>query len=99
VVLIYRNRSRGILFHVKIGNGLDNRGTGVRFLAEARALLHSPQICSGTNSVDIDGSFPPDLNRPGYEFDHSLPSSVEVQNASSHISAPSYIFMEWCLIN
>jgi hypothetical protein len=32
------------------------------------------------------------------EAHHSLPTSVEVKNASSYTSASKYVFMLWCLI-
>jgi hypothetical protein len=38
------------------------------------------------------------LKRPGRESDYSLPSSVEVKNASSSTSIPQYVFMACCLV-
>jgi hypothetical protein len=34
----------------------------------------------------VPGPIIPGVKRPGHEADHSLPSSVQVKNASSHVS-------------
>jgi hypothetical protein len=39
-----------------------------------------------------------ELNRPGREVDHSLPSSAEVKNALSYIVAPLIFFMTYTVI-
>jgi len=38
------------------------------------------------------------IKRPGYEADHSPPSSAEVKNAWSCISTSQYALMAWCSI-
>jgi hypothetical protein len=35
---------------------------------------------------------------PGYEADHSPPSSAKVKNAWSYTSTPQYAFMAWCSV-
>jgi len=40
---------------------------------------------------------PPRLKRPGYEVDHSPPSSAEIKNAWSYTSTPHNDFMAWYL--
>ena len=40
----------------------------------------------------------PGVKRPRREADYSYPSSVQVNNACSRTSAPTYIFRLWCLI-
>jgi hypothetical protein len=41
----------------------------------------------------VPGALSLGVKRPGYETDHSLPSSAEVKNAWSYTSAPQYVFI------
>jgi hypothetical protein len=61
-------------------------------------LRHRIQTGSGVHpascTMGTGGSF-----TGGKAADYSPPSIAEVKNAQSYICTPSYIFMEWCLIN
>jgi hypothetical protein len=69
-------------------HGLDDRGSRVRFPAEAGnfSLHHSVQNGSGTHPtfypMGTEDSF------PGGKADHSPPSSAEVKNAWSYTFTP-----------
>jgi hypothetical protein len=56
------------------------------------SLRHCVQTGSGAHpasyQMDTGGSFQ-EVNRPGREADHSLPSSAEVRNVWSYTSTPS----------
>jgi hypothetical protein len=86
---------------IALDYGLDDRGCRVRFPAEAGnfSLHHYVQNGSGAHPA----SYPMGIRavslgvkRPGYEADHSPPSSAEVKNAWSYTSTPQYAFMAWC---
>jgi hypothetical protein len=83
---MYRKLSRYI-----DGDGLDGRGTGVRFPAGPRdfSLLHSIQIRTGSHlPYSPAGSVadPPGEQRQGHEADHSPPSGDEVKIDEAIIS-------------
>jgi hypothetical protein len=86
-----------------LGYWLDDRGSSVRFPAEAGnfSLHHSVQTGSEAHPASYPmgttGSFPGD-KRPGRESDHSPLSSTEVKNARSYTSTPQYVFMACCLV-
>jgi hypothetical protein len=86
--------SRDSSVGIALGYGVDDRGSGVRFLARAGnfSLHHRVQKGSGAHPASYPmgtrGSFP-GVNRTGYEADHSSPSSAEVSQ---------YVFMAWCLV-
>jgi hypothetical protein len=67
-----------------LGYGLDDRGSRVRFPAEAGnfSLHHRVQNGSGahpaSSPISIMGSFP-GVKQPGREADHSSPSSAEIK--------------------
>jgi len=46
----------------------------------------------------VPGALSPGIKQPGYEGDHSPPSSAEVKNVWSCTSTPPYVFMVWCLV-
>jgi hypothetical protein len=46
----------------------------------------------------IPGALSLGVKQPAREPDHSLPPSAEVKHAWSYTSAPSYVFMAWCLV-
>jgi hypothetical protein len=46
----------------------------------------------------VPGALSLAVQQPGYEADHSPPSSAEVKNAWSYISIPRSSSMAWCLI-
>jgi hypothetical protein len=77
-------KSRNSSVGIALGYGLDNRGSGVRFPAEAGnfSLHHRVQNGSGVHPASYPmgtrGSFP-GVKRPGRESDHSPPSSAEVK--------------------
>jgi len=45
----------------------------------------------------VQGTVFPKVKRPGREDNNSPPSSVEVKNAWSYTSTPTYVFMTWYL--
>jgi hypothetical protein len=101
---ILRNEeSRDGSVGIALGYRLDDRGSRVRFPAEAGnfSLRHRVQNGSGAHPpsypVDTKGSFP-EVKRPGGEADHSPPSRAEVKNARSYTSIPQYVFMAWYLV-
>jgi hypothetical protein len=71
---------------IATGYGLDDRGSGVRFLAETGnfSLFNRVQTGSGAHPASYPmgtgGSFLW-VKRPGREADHSPPCSAEVKNA------------------
>jgi hypothetical protein len=46
----------------------------------------------------VSGALCLGIKRPGFEADHSPPSSGEVKNARSYTPTPQYVFMAWCLV-
>jgi hypothetical protein len=85
------------------GYGLNDRSSGVRFLAGAGNffLRHSVQTGSGAHEPPIEwvrGALFPGVKRPAREADHSPPCSAEVKNAWNYTSIPQYFFMAWCLV-
>jgi hypothetical protein len=76
--------------------------TRVWFLAgQDFSVHHSIQTSSGAHPA----SYPVGtrvlsvgVQWPGYEANHSLPSSAEVKNAWSYISMPLYVCMVWYLV-
>jgi hypothetical protein len=46
----------------------------------------------------VPGALSLGVKRPGYEPDHTPPSSAEVKNEWSYTSTPQYVFMAWCLV-
>jgi hypothetical protein len=88
---------------IALGYGLEDRGSRVRFPAEAGnfSLNHCVQNGSRTHpasySMGTVGSFP-GVKRPQREADHSPPSSAEVKDAWSYTSTPQYVFMAWCSV-
>jgi hypothetical protein len=77
-------RSALARFGIILGYGLDDRGSRVRFPAEAGnfSLHHRVWNGSGTHPASYPmgtrGSFP-EIKRPRRESDHSPPSSAEVK--------------------
>jgi hypothetical protein len=69
---------------IALGYGLDDRGSGFRFLAGAGnfSLHHRVKNDSGTHPASYPmgtrGSFP-GVKRPGREAEHSLSSSAKVK--------------------
>jgi hypothetical protein len=67
-----------------LGYGLDDRGSRIRFPAEAGnfSLHHRDQNGSGSTQPPIQwvsGALSLGVERPGREADHSPPSSAEVK--------------------
>jgi hypothetical protein len=85
------SESRDSSVGIALGYGLDDRGSRVRFPAEAGnfSLHHRVQTGSGAHPascpVGVRGSFP-GVKRQGCETDLSPPSSAEVKNAWSYTS-------------
>jgi hypothetical protein len=77
-------QSRDSSVGIATGYGLDDRGSSVRFPAGAGnfSLHHRVQNGSGVHPASYPvgnmGSFP-GVKRPGYEADHSPPTSAEVK--------------------
>jgi hypothetical protein len=46
----------------------------------------------------LPGYFSPGVKRPGREADHSLPSSVEVNNAWNYTTTPPHVFNSWYFV-
>jgi hypothetical protein len=86
-------KSRDSSVGVALGYGFDDRGSRVRFPAEAGnfSLHHRVQNGSGAHPASYPmgarGSFP-GVKRPGREADHSPPTSAEVKNVLSYTSTP-----------
>jgi hypothetical protein len=78
---------------ITTGYGLDCRGNGFRFPAEARdiSLLHSVQTGSGAHPASHPmGTGVPSswIKLPGREDDHSPSSSAEVKNNGLYLHFP-----------
>jgi hypothetical protein len=77
---------------------LDDRGSRVRFLAEAGnlSLLSGPP---GLLSNAYRGALSLGVKRPGREADHSPPPSAEVKEwVELYLHSPHNVFMVWCLV-
>jgi len=89
----------------RVGYGLDDGGSTVRFLAEAMkryfSLHHRFQTGSEVHPdsfpVGTEGSFP-GIKRPARQPDHSPSSNVAVKNEWSYTSTPQYVFIARCLV-
>jgi hypothetical protein len=76
-------QSRDTSVGIALGYGLDDRGSRIRFPADAGNFFHHRvQKGSGAHLVSYPmgarGPFP-GVKRPGREADHSSPSSAEVK--------------------
>jgi hypothetical protein len=85
-LMIHICKSRDSSVGIALGYGLDDRGSRVRFPAEAGnfSLHRRVQNGSGTHpasyAMGTRGSFL-GVNRPGREADHSPPSNAEVKDS------------------
>jgi hypothetical protein len=96
-----RNRDSSV--GIALGYGLDDRGSRVRFPAEAgnfsqHRVQNGSVVHPASCPIGTGGLFPLGVKLPGREIDHSLPSSAEVKNEWSYTSTPQYAFMAWCSI-
>jgi hypothetical protein len=87
----------------RLGYGLDDRGSRVRFPAGAGIFLFTTASRTALGSTQpptqwVPGALSLGVKRPGRETNHSPPSSVEVKNARSYTSTSLYIFIAWCLV-
>jgi hypothetical protein len=88
----------------RLDYGPDDREMGIRFPAGAKVsyLLHDFQSGSGAHPISytmcIAGWFRGGLKRPRREFDHSPPSSAEVNNGGAIPPLP-HTSSAWCLIH
>jgi len=73
--------------------------TGVPFPAGAGIFLFSTASrLVAWHNQRVSETLSLGVQRPGYEADHSPPSSVEVKNAWTYTSIPQYVFMARCLV-
>jgi hypothetical protein len=47
----------------------------------------------------VSGALSLEVQRPGREADHSLPTTVEVKKTWVYTSTPPYVYMVYCLIS
>jgi hypothetical protein len=91
--MFINHESRDSSVGTALGYGLDDRGSRIRFPAEAGnfSLHHRVQNGSGAHPasypMNTRDSFP-GVKRPVNEADHSPPSSAEVKNAWNYTSTP-----------
>jgi hypothetical protein len=86
------------------GYEVDDRATGIQFLAEARKLLFSTMSRQALGSTQPHiqckrGTFSLKIKWLGCEANHSPPSTADIKNAWIYSSTPPNTFMMWCLIN
>jgi hypothetical protein len=78
---------------LRLGYGLDDQGSGVRFPAGAGNISFQHRVQKGSGAYAVSyplgtGKHFPAVKRPGREADHSPPSSAEVKSAWSYTSTP-----------
>jgi hypothetical protein len=80
---------------------LDDRGVGVRVLAESRTFPRRPDRLWGPPNLLSNGrrGFFPGVRGPGREADQSPPASTKIKRMWIYISTPPYAFMVQCLIS
>jgi hypothetical protein len=72
--------------------------------AENFSLHHRVQTGSGAHPASCpmgtryQGAFSLGIKRPGFEADHSPPSSAAFKNALCYTSTPQYAFKAWCSV-
>jgi hypothetical protein len=96
LVYIYKNRDSVV--GIATGDGLDDRGVGVRLPVGSRIFSSPlrPDRLWGPHPASYPmgtGALSPELKRPGREADHSPPTSAEVKKMWIVTSTPPYAFM------
>jgi hypothetical protein len=86
------------------GYEVDERATGIQFLAEARKLVFSTMSRQPLGSTQphiqcMQGTFSPNVKWLGCEANHSPPSTADIKNAWIYSPTPPHTFKVWCLIN
>jgi hypothetical protein len=91
-------RSRDSIDRIATSYGLDDRGVGVRVPVESRIFFspNNPSRLWGPPNLlsnGYRGLSPPEVKRPGREFDHSPPASAEVRKMWIYTSTSPYALM------
>jgi hypothetical protein len=98
--ILFRDSSVGIA----TGQGMDDRGIGVKSLGRVKNFFFStasrPVLGSTQHPIQwVPGDVSPGGWQPGREANHSPSASAEFKKIWIYTSTPQYIFVAYCLIS
>jgi len=87
---------------MRLGYGLDDRGSRVRFPAGLGiffSAIVSRRVLGPIQPIEwVPGVLSLVVKRPEPDADQSPPFSAAVKNTWSYTSTPPYVFVAWCLV-